>query len=542
MSMEILRVEGLAKAFGAKQILQGIHLTLNRGERAALVGENGIGKTTLLRLLVGQAQPDSGSLRLGRGVQIGYLPQEVNAEAGLSVGRFLLGELDALQNALRQLESQLDANAPADLLQRYGDLQDAFQRGGGYEIEQRMGLVLGGLGVDYLLPSHPFDTLSGGEKTRVALAGLLLREPDLLLLDEPTNHLDHTALAWLEDYLIGYPQAVLMVSHDRHFINRVCSRILELTHAELRAYTGDYEAYLAQRDQQYQAALATYQTQREEQRRLRQLAHAQNTALHKKAPPPKDNDKTQYKFKGVRATNAIARDLRDAKQRLATLEAAPQQHPARLWHIHYDFDPLPLNSHEPLRLENLHKSYDGRVVLAGAAAVLRRGERVALVAPNGGGKTTLLRIIMGLTPPDSGAVVTMPGVRLGYLDQLQETLHLGLPVLDAFRQAASGSDQELLTQLHRGGLFTGDRIEALRVGQLSVGQRRKLALATLIAARANLLLLDEPTNHLDLPSLEALEAGLRGFAGALIAATHDRWFIEHVATQVWYLEAGQIRC
>jgi ATPase subunit of ABC transporter with duplicated ATPase domains len=542
---EVLHIANLSKAFGPKVVLNDIHLSLCSGERAALVGENGAGKTTLAKIILGQLEPDAGQSRLAPQTQLGYLPQEALTESDLTIQAYFesaLGDLGELRQQMEALETQLAA--PLDppqmqaLLERYGDLQERYQTAGGYDLDYRREQVMAGLEIDYLDVQTPLRQLSGGEKTRVALAALLLRQPDLLILDEPTNHLDRRALAWLERYLQSYPGAVLAISHDRHFINQTVTQIIELsatTHT-LTVYHGDYQAYLEEHQRRYESALAEFQAQREEAKRLQRLIK-QKTHSPRKAPPQPDGDKLQYNARAENAQQTASKDIRDAKVRLERLQTDPAEKPGRLWRVQFDFQPLPLVSQTVIQIEGLSKAFAGRPLFQGLSNVIRKGQRVVIHAPNGAGKTTLLRILAGQLAPDAGEVRYAPGVVLGYLDQEQETLDLGLGVLDSFRQVSASNDSlsesEVLTALHRSGLFSAEMTGNQALAALSVGQRRKLGLARLIASRANVLLLDEPTNHLDLTALEALEAALLTFEGVILAASHDRWFTERIATEVW---------
>lgn len=549
MSYEILNINGLHKTYGAKLVLENISLHLNRGERAALVGENGTGKTTLARILTGEDSADGGSIRFAPQAIAGYLPQEVTAAPDVSVQQYIeqaIGTLDDLRCQLETLEQRMalpvSETEMAALLETYGTAQAEFERRGGYTLAARLKEIFAGLSIDYLDRQRPLHSLSGGEKTRVALAALLLREPDLLILDEPTNHLDLAGIAWLENYLLTYRHALLMVTHDRHFINQVATQIIELspvTHG-LKIYYGNYEDFLAQRDAEYQKALAEYIEQRIEikqlKRQIKQLAHNPRAT-----PAMPDGDKLLFNARKANSEQTQSKKIRDAKQRLATLDAAMPDNPAHHWTIRFDFAPLELHAQEPLRFAGLSKTYGDTCLFSNISGVVPKGERIVLVAPNGTGKSTLLKILMGLLTPDTGSVVIAGSAKIGYLDQEGETLNPAQLVLAAYRDVAQGEDRSLLAELHRSGLFTDASLPYKTVGELSLGQKRKLALARIIASKANVLLLDEPTNHLDLLSLEALEEALRHFPGAVLAVSHDRWFVEHVATQVWELREGQLK-
>ena len=422
-----------------------------------------------------------------------------------------------------------------------GDLQAQFELRGGYTLETRRERVFAGLGLGHIEPSRPVMSLSGGEKTRVGLAALLLQAPDLLILDEPTNHLDFAGLAWLEEYLRGYPHALLMITHDRHFINRVATRILDLSAVTrgLTTYYGNYDDYRAQREAQYQQDVAAYHSQVNRMKALR-LQMKKEAHGHRKAKRPADGDKAIKFAAQQQVARTVGKAVRSARQQLETLEDNRLDNPRHVWHIAYDFDPLPLTSIEPVQLHSVGMRFGERQVVASVNATLRKGERVALVAPNGGGKTTLLRLITGELEPSCGSVRVMPGATLGYLDQTGESFADGQKILAVLRAIQHDSADKLLTLLHRCGLFRDSHLADKTVGELSLGQRRKLGIACLIHSRANLLLLDEPTNHLDLLSLEALERALLEFPGAILAATHDRWFIDRIATKVWRLRDGCI--
>ncbi len=535
----------MQKYYGAKLILDDVNLLLNQGDRAVLVGENGAGKSTLARLIVGQEDADSGEIARAPGAQTGYLPQELRVDSNISVADYIaqsVGALASLRRRLRELEAQMAEDGDIEAaLKEYGQLQETFEARGGYTLSSRRELIFTGLGLRHIDAQRPLMTLSGGEKTRVGLAALLLRSPDLLILDEPTNHLDFEGLAWLEAYLLGYQHALLMITHDRRFINRVASKIIDLSPVtrNLTTYFGNYEEYRAQRDAKYQSEVDAYHAQVNRMKALR-IQMKKETHGHRKAKRPDDGDKW-IKFVGQQQSQRSASRLAGAaQQELRRLEAARLDNPRHIWHIQFDFDPLPMTSMEPVRLNALGMAFGGRRLIREADAVIRKGDRIALLAPNGAGKTTLLRIIQGDLRPTSGDVHIAAGVRPGYLDQTGESFDDGQNILDALSRISAGSPDKLLTLLHRSGLFRDAHLAGKTVADLSLGQRRKLGLACLIHSRANLLLLDEPTNHLDLMSMEALERSLRQFPGAILATTHDRWFVERVANKVWSLREGAL--
>ncbi len=545
MPEQAIQASGLSKYYGAKLILDAVDLSLNRGERAALVGENGVGKSTLARLLMGSESADSGTIRLGAGCVAAYLPQEIQVDAQLTIAAYIaesLGQLDAIQSRMQALERQMETGENLEAaLDEYGQLQTLFELRGGYTLPARRKQIFAGLGLAHSDESRAVMSLSGGEKTRIGLALLLLQSPDLLILDEPTNHLDFAGLAWLEDYLLTYPNALLMITHDRRFINRVATKILDLSAVSrsLTTYHGNYDDYLKQREAEYQRQVEAYHGQMNRMKDLRAQIK-KHSHSHRKAKRPDDGDKWIKFTAQQQVARTVGKLARSARQELETLEANRLDNPRHVWHIEFAFDPLPLTSMEPLRLSSLCAGYGERLLIKDADALLRKGERVALLAPNGCGKTTLLRLIAGELLPAEGQIALMPSVKLGYLDQTGEAFDESRNVLEALREISHDSADTLLTLLHRSGLFRDAHLASKTVAELSLGQRRKLGLACLIHSRANLLLLDEPTNHLDLLSVEALERALLEFPGAILAATHDRWFIDRIATTVWHLRDGAL--
>lgn len=545
MSNEILRLENIQKYYGAKLILDAINLNLKQQDRAVLVGENGVGKSTLARIILGHERYEKGKIKFAPHTQIGYLPQEVEVSAGITVRDYIeqtMGELNRIRDRLRELEAQM-AN-PDDLdavLTEYGQLQELFEQRGGYTLDSRLDQIFDGLDLRHIDQARQMVSLSGGEKTRVGLAALLLQAPDLLILDEPTNHLDFVGLTWLEGYLLTYPNALLMITHDRRFINKVATHILDLsavTHS-LTVYHGNYDEYIEQREHQYQQEVEAYHAQVNQMKRLQQLMKKESYG-HRKAKKLTDGDKAIKFAREQQVAQTVSKAVRSVRTQLDTLEANKLANPRHVWHIKFEFNPEPLISTEPIQLEELMMCYGERTIFQDVSVILKKGERVALVAPNGAGKTTLLRLIMREHQATHGQVKVMPSAKLGYLDQEGETLDQDQNVVDVLREIRAEADDALLTRLHRSGLFRDAHLSSKTVADLSLGQQRKLGLACLIHSQANVLLLDEPTNHLDLMSLEALEKSLLHFEGAILAATHDRWFIDNVATQIWRLDNGRL--
>lgn len=543
--MSILCVSQVAKTYGPLTILNSASLLINHGDRTALVGSNGSGKSTLLRIITGELDADSGAVVFQTGVTIGYLPQIPPDARDRSIAMLVadaVGDLRQIESRLRDVEALLATNDSSHdgdaLLIEYGDLLDTFERRGGWDLDHRMALVFSGLGIDHLDRDGAFDVLSGGEKARVLLGILLLRQPDLLLLDEPTNHLDASALTWLERYLATYAGSMLLISHDRRFLNATVTRIVDIdeTSRTTTEYVGNFDAYHETRERLRAAAILAWQEQQDEIRDLRrQVKVTARQVAHNRAA--KDPDKSLYNGKGARVEGAVSRNVRNASERLERIDADPLPKPPIPLRISATFDPRALAAAAAVEVTNVSHTFDGRQVLRDVSFTLGPTDRVVIIGPNGSGKSTLLDVIAGELQPDAGSVRTAPGALLGYLDQDGRALDGRLTVLDTWRQGLTGFQEDVINELMRFGLA---QIEDLgkTVGVLSAGQRRKLQIARLIVGRANVLLLDEPTNHLSFDVLEAFEDAIDAFPGPIIAVSHDRWFIDHFRGQQWFLNDG----
>lgn len=544
----MLTVHQLSKSFGVEKILAGVSFSLNPGERLGLVGPNGCGKTTLLRILAGLDRPDSGSIRLDPpDLRVGYLPQGFTPEAGETLGSFLAlseSEIASLSERLELLAYEL-AHTPdrSDLQKEYDAVLARMETMS--ENAGRGPAILSALGLGHMPIDTPVETLSGGQKTRLALAGVLLASPKLLLLDEPTNHLDLNMLVWLEEWLVAYHGAALVVSHDRAFLDRTATGILDLdprTH-QVRAYAGNYTAYLEQKLAEQDRRWQAYIDQQEE------IAHLQNSAARMRGvakfrPGGKGDsgDKFAKGFFGNRSAGTIRR-AKQLEQRLEQLLAEDRiDKPKADWQMKLDFHDSPAGTaasgRDVLKLEGLAVGYGSRRLLQDLNQHVRHGDRVALVGENGAGKTTLLRTIAGTLPPLEGRVRLGANVRIGYMRQEQEDLDPDLDAFTTLRRLAPFSETDARSFLHR-FLFTGDEV-FLPVGMLSYGERARLILACLVASGCNLLLLDEPINHLDIPSRARFEQALSAFEGTVLAVVHDRYFIDGFATKIWQIEGTQI--
>lgn len=516
--MSLIQAHAIHKAYGDRDILKGIDLALPRQARIALVGPNGIGKTTLLRILAGREAPDGGEIHRARGLKIGYLPQEpayeMPATGDETIWEFCLEAFRGLRRReaeLAELERAMaDPKLVDQAIKRYGELQEAFERDGGYAYEARIRQVLTGLGFPESRFSVRLRVLSGGEGTRLQLARLLLEDPELLILDEPTNHLDIAAVEWLEGWLVDWPGTVIMVSHDRYFLDRVADGVWELTPAGLQAYRGNYSAYLEQRSAREHLLLERYEVQqaliRKEQEFIRRNIAGQKTRQ--------------------------AQGRRKRLERLLRDEALERPKEVETARIH--FRPSDRSGDLVLETSELWIGHaDSEEALFSAPdLVLRRGECVALIGPNGAGKTTFLRTLLGEMPPRAGSVKIGAAVQFGYFEQAHAGLDPEATSLDEVLQTAPDMRISDARSYLAGFLFQGDDVFK-PVRSLSGGERSRLALAKLILEGANFLLLDEPTNHLDIPSQEALEQALRRFDGTILLVSHDRFLIEALATQVW---------
>ncbi len=535
----MLTVNQIAKAYGDDIILQDVSFTVNPGDRLGLVGPNGCGKTTLLRIIVGRETPDDGAVALTMpGMRMGYLEQSLSYADAATVGEVLLTRVAEAESEVERLAAQMAHAAQDDLaglMEAYARALDQLEAGGGYQIEAEMEAVLAGLGLDQLERDTPVRILSGGQKTRLGLARLLLEKPHLLLLDEPTNHLDIDALEWLETFVSHYDGAVLIVSHDRTFLDRTVNTILELdplTHT-MHAYPGNYSDYVQAKEREYAQLWSTYKDQQDRIAQYRKAitgfeTYARNIELG------------TINFATRKIAKGIARKAVVQKRRLERyLESEDLvDKPQRSWQMKLDFGQVSESSQDVLIVENLSMGFGPHILFRDVSLTLRAGERVVLAGPNGSGKTTFLRIALGQIAPLGGQIRAGPSVKIGYYSQEQEGLDDESDAFGEIRRVAPLGDTETRNFLHY-FLFSGDDV-FVPVGSLSYGERARLALARLVAAGCNLLILDEPINHLDIPSRECFEQGLSQFEGTVLAVVHDRYFIDRFATRIWAIHGGGI--
>ncbi|NQS76549.1 MAG: ABC-F family ATP-binding cassette domain-containing protein [Peptococcaceae bacterium] len=519
--MILLQATQIAKSFGAQRIFTALSLIIQEREKIGIVGANGVGKSTLLKILAGALAPDNGDITRGRNLTLSYLTQG----GGLESGRSIWDEMLTVYNPLINMEKELRAmeqkmskmssgeQAGKQLLEDYDNSYALFKSSGGFEYETNIRMVLSGLKFTENDLYTQIDTLSGGQKTRLALARCLLGKPDLLLLDEPTNYLDMDNLAWLEQYLQSYHGAVLMVSHDRYFLDTIVKTIYELTPTGLTRYTGNYSSYVQQKAALLEKQLKDYNKQQAEINRHEDF---------------------------IRRNIAAKDTTKRAQSRLKALEKIERlEHPDREKRVSLTFDINRPSGIEALHLENLCIGYTGLPLANIPNLQISRGERVALIGPNGIGKSTLLKTIACLIPPLAGRVKPGSHVQLGYYDQEQRNLNESKQVLHELWDRFPHLDEvDIRTVLGR-FLFSGDEVKKI-VADLSGGEKSRLVLAELMLRKANLLILDEPTNHLDLPSKEALEEALGDYPGTILFVSHDRYFINKVATRVIELTANGI--
>ncbi|CAN5727351.1 ABC-F family ATP-binding cassette domain-containing protein [soil metagenome] len=541
----LLSINNISKAYGDNQVLNNVSFTLDAGQKVGLVGANGVGKSTLLKIIVGELEPDDGAVGLNPTIELGYLPQVLAAADNQSIAQLIdaaQGHLAEIEVRLRVLEQAMaEPNDDLEaLLAEYSARSEEFERRGGYDLAHRIDLVFAGLRIDHLPRTRIVASLSGGEKSRVGLAALLLRAPDLLLLDEPTNHLDFAALEWLEGYLASFRGGLLIVSHDRQFLNQTVKTIVEIDEhsKEAQQYTGNYDFYAQVKAHERAKWVEEYWAQQEEIWDLRKLIKTK-ARQNPFARPPRDNDKFAYTFKAEKLQGSISRNIRTAEEKLQRIEEDPIPKPPQPLTINPDFNPQALVSKTPLAVSEVSKAYAGQPILSEISCTVEFTSRIVIIGPNGAGKSTLLRIMANVEPPDAGYVSVAPSVVTGYLDQEQETLELNQTVFAAYRAGRIGDWEELKAEILGYGLFSYPDL-LKKADKLSVGQKRKLQIARLMAQKANLLLLDEPTNHISLDVLEEFEKALLNFPGTVVAISHDRRFIEKFATEIWAINEGRL--
>ena len=556
--MAVLTTSNVGQSFGDYDVFSGVSVSIPRDGKIGLVGPNGVGKTTLLLIMAGRTTPSSGQVHVARGTRIGYLSQESSdafigqtaAHTVYEEMRAVFAPLHAMEAKLRRMEAEMaESNASDELLDEYSQLQVQYEVAGGYDYETRIRMVLTGLGFRPDSWAQPLSQLSGGQKTRVLLGRLLLEAPDLLILDEPTNHLDVQAIEWLENTLTSWPGAVLVVSHDRYFLDRVANAIWEMSTAGIETYRGNYSAYLTQRQERWERLQHEYDTFQErvakEMDFIRRNIAGQRTQMAWGKLSRLSREIEAVRVGGLGAIGDLSSkgwsqitnelDLRRPAATLAELQEAIAALPAptRPPVVNMRLNAAYRSGNIVLRAADLTVGYPGRPLFTVDELVLHRLETAALIGPNGTGKTTFLKVILGLLEPLAGELKLGASLKVGYFAQAQEALNPEATVLDELLRHKEMPISEARNYLAR-YLFRGDDVFS-HISTLSGGERARLALAILVLEEANFLLLDEPTNHLDIMSQEVLQSALEAFDGTILLVTHDRYLVDRLASQIWEL-------
>lgn len=517
----ILSCQNISKAFVENQVLKNVSFHIEDHEKAAIVGINGAGKTTLLRIIVGEMTPDDGQVVLAKDKTLGYLAQNSTVDTSHTIYEELLSvkaDLLRLEEKIRECENNMkhaDGDALEDLMKQYTSLTHAFETGGGYLYRSELVGVLKGLGFTEDEFSKPVATLSGGQKTRVALGRLLLQNPDLIILDEPTNHLDMNSIAWLETYLLNYKGAVLIVSHDRYFLDRIAGKVIEIDQSKATTFMGNYSDYAIKKEQLRVAAWNAYMNQQ------REIKHQEEVI---------------EKLKSFNREKSIKR-AESREKMLDKIEVIEKPSEVRT-DMKLTLTPRILSGNDVLTVEHLSKRFDSHKLFTDVNFEIKRGEHVAIIGDNGSGKTTLLKILNGLVPADQGTFRLGSNVEIGYYDQEHHVLHSEKTLFEEISDDYPYLNNTQIRNVLAAFLFTGEDVFK-RISDLSGGERGRVSLAKLVLSNANFLILDEPTNHLDIMSKEILEDALNGYEGTILYVSHDRYFINRTAHRILDLTEGQ---
>ena len=517
----ILSCQNISKAFVENQVLKNVSFHIEDHEKAAIVGINGAGKTTLLRIIVGEMTPDDGQVVLAKDKTLGYLAQNSTVDTSHTIYEELLSvkaDLLRLEEKIRECENNMkhaEGDALEDLMKQYTSLTHAFETGGGYLYRSELVGVLKGLGFTEDEFSKLVATLSGGQKTRVALGRLLLQNPDLIILDEPTNHLDMNSIAWLETYLLKYKGAVLIVSHDRYFLDRIAGKVIEIDQSKATTFMGNYSDYAVKKEQLRVAAWNAYMNQQ------REIKHQEEVI---------------EKLKSFNREKSIKR-AESREKMLDKIEVIEKPSEVRT-DMKLTLTPRILSGNDVLTVEHLSKSFDSHKLFTDVNFEIKRGEHVAIIGDNGSGKTTLLKILNGLVPADQGTFRLGSNVEIGYYDQEHHVLHSDKTLFEEISDDYPYLNNTQIRNVLAAFLFTGEDVFK-RISDLSGGERGRVSLAKLVLSNANFLILDEPTNHLDIMSKEILEDALNGYEGTILYVSHDRYFINRTAHRILDLTEGQ---
>lgn len=518
----ILSCHNICKSFGTDEILNHISFHIEDHEKAAIIGINGAGKSTLLKIIMNEMQPDSGEVILSKGKSIGYLAQHQSLSDTHTIYETMLEvkkDIIETYEQMKKLEADMkhaQGDALEQMLASYARLTQKYEDANGYAYKSEITGVLKGLGFEENEFSTPVNTLSGGQKTRVALGRLLLSRPDIILLDEPTNHLDMNSITWLETFLLNYPGAVIIVAHDRYFLDKIVTKVIEIEHHKGIVFPGNYSEFAAKKSAMRQAQLKAYMNQQ------REIKHQEEVIA---------------KLKSFNREKSIKRaesreKLLDKMERLDQPESDTKA-------IRLTLEPLIQSGNDVLEVENLSKSFGDNHLFADINIDIKRGEKVALIGSNGTGKTTILKIINHMLPADTGKIRLGAKVMIGYYDQEHQVLHPDKTIFDEISDAYPSLDQTKIRNVLASFLFTNDDVFK-RIKELSGGERGRVSLAKLMLSDANFLILDEPTNHLDIVSKEILENAIRQYTGTVFYVSHDRYFINTTATRILELTGGGI--
>ena len=518
----ILNIAEVTKAFDGKEILKGVSFHVEANEKAALVGVNGAGKPTLLKIIMGEETADSGQTVLAKDARIGYLAQhqaltgdETILNQLMSVRQDLLDLADSIRESELQM-TRLSGDILEEEMKRYARMTEAFERGGGYAYRSEVVGVLKGLGFSESDFTKTAGELSGGQKTRVALGRLLLTAPDIILLDEPTNHLDMHSIEWLETYLMNYRGAVLIVSHDRYFLNRVVTKVVEIENGHARTYSGNYDAFSEKKEMLRKAAYAAW-------------VNAERERKHQ--------EEVITRLKSFNREKSIRRA--ESREKMLAKMESPEKPADADDEMTLRFTPRLESGRDVLTVDGLTKRFDGVTLFSGLHFEIRRGEHVALIGNNGTGKSTILKILNGVIPPDDGTVAYGSQVEVSYYDQEMQVLDSSKTIFDEISDDYPAmTNTEIRTKL-AAFLFTGEDVFK-RIGSLSGGERARVSLCKLMLSDANFIMLDEPTNHLDITSREVLESAIRAYDGTVLCVSHDRYFINRTATRILDLTEHQL--
>lgn len=516
-----IQLTDLVKEFEVGQkILDGFTLKVDEGERVGLLGKNGAGKTTIFRIMTGQVDPDEGTVVIAPGKRMGLISQIPVYPEGYTVYDVLdtaFSRLHAMEREMAELAAQMGENTSSEVMARYDKLTVAFEAGGGYDTETRLNKVCNGLSIDTDMRSRLFSALSGGEKTRINLARLILEDTDILLLDEPTNHLDLNATEWLEEYLERFKGTVLAISHDRWFLDKVVKRVVEVQQGKAELYSGNYSFYVEEKERRYQEKLKQYE---KEQAKIEQLEKAAEQLR-------------VWAYSGMDKTFKRAQSMEKRIERMRTTDK-----PTKEKKLSTRFGEREFHGDEAMVIDSLSKSFGERTLFSDLNLEVAGGERIALLGDNGTGKSTFLKIVMEEELPDHGSVYLGPSIRIGYLPQIIKFDRPDRNLVDTMLYAQNCSTQEARDRL-AAFKFRGEDVFK-PVSALSGGEQSRLRLCMLMDAKINLLILDEPTNHLDIDSREWIEEAVSEYGGNLLFVSHDRYFIEKFATRIWMLEDGKI--